>query len=125
MNRSDEPTPDSLDEAAETFLRLRPRMFGIAYRILGSVDEAEDVVQDAWLRWQGTDRSVVENPGAFLATATTRLAINVAQSARVRRESHVGSWLPEPIDTSMDPHVGAERGEALELAVMFLLEKLN
>ncbi|MGW3567865.1 sigma-70 family RNA polymerase sigma factor [Streptomyces sp. NPDC000941] len=125
MNRSDEPTPDSLDEAAETFVQLRPRMFGIAYRILGSVDEAEDVVQDAWLRWQGTDRSVVENPGAFLATATTRLAINVAQSARVRRESHVGSWLPEPIDTSMDPHVGAERGEALELAVMFLLEKLN
>ncbi|SES00187.1 RNA polymerase sigma-70 factor, ECF subfamily [Streptomyces sp. yr375] len=118
-------TDDSLDEAADAFQRLRPRLFGIAYRILGSVSEAEDVVQDVWVRWQGTDRSGVLDTGAFLAKITTRLAINVAQSARVRREAYVGPWLPEPVDTSVDPQVGAERGEALELAVLLVLEKLN
>lgn len=119
------PADGSLDEEADAFQRLRPRLFGIAYRILGSVSEAEDVVQDAWLRWQATDRGGVVNPGAFLAKTTTRLAINVAQSARVRREAYVGPWLPEPVDTSVDPQVGAERGEALELAVLLVLEKLN
>jgi RNA polymerase sigma-70 factor (ECF subfamily) len=116
---------DSLDEAADTFQRLRPRLFGIAYRVLGSVSEAEDVVQDVWVRWQGADRSTVRDPWAFLATIATRLAINVAQSARVRREAYVGPWLPEPVDTGVDPQVGAERGEALELAVLLVLEKLN
>ncbi|WP_079054480.1 sigma-70 family RNA polymerase sigma factor [Streptomyces graminilatus] len=116
---------DSLDEAAQVFEGLRPRLFGIAYRVLGSVSEAEDVVQDAWLRWQGTDRSAVLAPGAFLAKTTTRLAINVAQSARVRREAYVGPWLPEFVDTGVDPQVGAERGEALEVAVLLVLEKLN
>ncbi|GAA2280975.1 RNA polymerase sigma24 factor [Streptomyces ruber] len=119
------PADDSLDQAADTFTRLRPRLFGIAYRVLGSVSEAEDVVQEAWVRWQGTDRSVVLEPGAFLARTTTRLAISVARSARVRREAYLGPWLPEPIDTGVDPQVGAERGEALELAVLLLLEKLN
>ncbi|MBX9393678.1 RNA polymerase sigma factor SigJ [Streptomyces sp. TRM72054] len=116
---------DSLSEAADAFQQLRPRLFGIAYRILGSVTEAEDVVQDVWMRWQGADRGAVLDPGAFLAKITTRLAINVAQSARVRREAYVGPWLPEPVDTSVDPQVGAERGEALELAVLLVLQKLN
>ncbi|GLP69654.1 RNA polymerase sigma24 factor [Streptomyces sp. TUS-ST3] len=119
------PADGSLDEEADAFQRLRPRLFGIAYRILGSVSEAEDVVQDVWLRWQDADRGVVLNPGAFLAKITTRLAINVAQSARVRREAYIGPWLPEPVDTGVDPQVGAERGEALELAVLLVLEKLN
>lgn len=118
-------TGDSLSEAADAFERLRPRLFGIAYRVLGSVAEAEDVVQDVWVRWQGAERGAVLDAGAFLAKTTTRLAINVAQSARVRRESYVGPWLPEPVDTSVDPQVGAERGEALELAVLLVLEKLN
>jgi RNA polymerase sigma factor (sigma-70 family) len=118
-------TDDSLNEAAHAFQHLRPRLFGIAYRILGSVSEAEDVVQDVWMRWQDTDRSAVLDPGAFLAKITTRLAINVAQSARVRREAYVGPWLPEPVDTGVDPQLGAERGEALELAVLVVLEKLN
>ncbi|MFF3565058.1 RNA polymerase sigma-70 factor [Streptomyces sp. NPDC002574] len=100
-------------------------MFGIAYRILGSAGDAEDVVQEAWIRWQTYDRSKVENPQAFLATTVTRLAINVLQSARVRRETYVGPWLPEPVDTSNDPELGAVNGEALEVAALMLLEKLT
>ncbi|WP_328329044.1 RNA polymerase sigma-70 factor [Kribbella sp. NBC_00382] len=114
-----------LDEAAVDFGRVRPRLFGIAYRMLGSVHEAEDLVQDVWLKWQAYDRSTVREPAAFLATTTTRLAINASQSARARRETYVGPWLPEPVDTSADPTLGAERGEALELAMLVLLEKLS
>ncbi|MEV5908897.1 RNA polymerase sigma-70 factor [Streptomyces chartreusis] len=116
---------DSLDRAAQQFMAARPQLFGIAYRILGTAAEAEDVVQDAWLRWQKTDRTEVKEPAAFLATVTARLAINVAQSARMRRESYTGPWLPEPVDTKADPQLGAERAEALDMAVLLLLEKLN
>ena len=114
-----------LDQAAAVFVSTRHRLFGIAYRILGTVSEAEDVVQEVWLRWQGTDRTVVREPAAFLATTTTRLAINVAQSARRRYETNVDRWLPEPVDTSIDPQTWAERGEAVELAVLLLLENLT
>jgi RNA polymerase sigma-70 factor (TIGR02957 family) len=113
-----------VDDGLSAFAEVRPRLFGIAYRVLGSAAEAEDIVQDVWLRWQATDRSAVENPPAFLATTTTRMCINFAQSAQSRRETYVGSWLPEPVDTSSDPSLGAERGEALKLAVLILLEKL-
>lgn len=118
------PVEGDLHEAVSVFVKLRPRLFGIAYRVLGSAVEAEDVVQEVWLRWQHTDRAVVISPVAFLSSATTRLAINVAQSARVRRETYIGPWLPEPIDTSNDPQAGAERAEALELALLLVLEKL-
>lgn len=114
-----------LDEAAKIFTEVRPRLFGIAYRMLGSASEAEDLVQDVWLRWQAYDRDTVANPGAFLSTTTTRLAINELQSARARRETYIGPWLPEPVDTSADPYLGAERGEALEFAVLMLMEKLT
>jgi RNA polymerase sigma factor (sigma-70 family) len=106
-------------------MNVRPRLFGIAYRMLGSAAEAEDVVQDVWVRWQTADRSVVRDAAAFLATTTTRLAINVMQSARSRRETSVGPWLPEPVDTSADPELGAERGEGLEAGILLLLEKLS
>ena len=119
------PSAPDVDEAAATFAELRPRLFGIAYRMLGSVADAEDVVQDVWIRWQEYDRSAVRDPAAFLATATTRLAINELQSARVRREAYVGPWLPEPIDTGDDPELAAERDEALEFAVLLLLERLS
>lgn len=115
----------NLDDALATFQAVRGRLFGIAYRMLGSASEAEDIVQEAWVRWQGTDRSVVQDPPAFLATATTRLAINVLQSARARRETYVGPWLPEPVDTSNDPTLGAERAEALGFAVLVMLERLT
>jgi RNA polymerase sigma-70 factor (ECF subfamily) len=113
------------DDPLAEFLKMRPRLFGIAYRMLGSASEAEDIVQDVWLRWQAADRSAVLDPPAFLATTTTRLAINVSQSARVRHETYVGPWLPEPVDTSSDPRLGAERGEALNFAILLLLEKLS
>jgi RNA polymerase sigma-70 factor (ECF subfamily) len=110
---------------AASFHIVRPRLFGIAYRVLGSPNEADDVLQDAWIRWQDTDRSKVRDAGAFLATTTTRLAINVTQSARARRETHVGPSFPEPADPGADPAVGAEQREALQLAVRTLLEKLS
>jgi len=116
---------EHLDDALDVFQSVRPRLFGIAYRMLGSASEAEDIVQDAWIRWQGTDRSVVQDPPAFLATTTTRLAINALQSARARRETYIGPWLPEPVDTSGDPTLGAERAEALGFAVLVMLEKLT
>jgi RNA polymerase sigma-70 factor (ECF subfamily) len=117
--------PGAHDDGLSVFAAARPRLFGIAYRILRSAVEAEDIVQDVWLRWQTTDRTVVRKAPAFLATSTTRLAINLAQSARSRRETYVGLSLPEPVDTGADPGLGAERGEALELAVLVLLEKLS
>ncbi|WP_239126533.1 sigma-70 family RNA polymerase sigma factor [Asanoa siamensis] len=118
-------TENDLDEAAAVFMAVRPRLFGIAYRMLSSASEAEDLVQDVWLRWQTYDRAAVENPAAFLATTTTRLAINALQSARARRETYVGPWLPEPVDTSADPYLGAERGDALQFATLMLMEKLT
>jgi RNA polymerase sigma-70 factor (ECF subfamily) len=114
-----------LEEAVSVFVQQRPRLFGIAYRVLGSVVDAEDVVQEVWLRWQKTDRSAVVSPVAFLSCTTTRLAINVTQSARVRRETCIGPSLPEPVDTSSDPETGAQRAEALQLALQLVLEKLN
>ena len=116
---------DTLDEALDVFESVRGRLFGIAYRMLGSASDAEDVVQDAWLRWQRADRAVVDDPPAFLATTTTRLAINALQSAKARRETYIGPWLPEPVDTSDDPTLGAERAEALGFAVLVMLERLT
>src|ERR1700754_4244425 len=88
------------DDGLMAFAGVRPRLFGIAYRMLGSASEAEDVVQDVWLRWQSTKRTVVENPPAYLATTTTRLCLNLVQSAHTRHETYIGTWLPEPVDTS-------------------------
>ena len=100
-------------------------MFGIAYRTLESAADAEDVVQDTWIRWQRTDRNEVRDTAAFLATTTKRLALNVAQSARARRETTTDPWHPEPVDVHDDPALGAERREALELAVRMIMEKLS
>jgi RNA polymerase sigma-70 factor (ECF subfamily) len=113
------------DADAASFQSARPRLFGIAYRMLRTASEAEDVVQDTWIRWQRADRSEVRDAAAFLAATTTRLAINVAQSARARRETHAGPWLLDPVDADADPALGAERRDALEVAVHLLLEKLS
>src|SRR5258708_7528148 len=97
-SRSGESKTRTHDDGLSAFMSVRPRLFGIAYRMVGSAAEAEDIVQDVWLRWQTTDRSVVRDAAAFLATTATRLAINVMQSARARRETCVGPWQPEPVD---------------------------
>jgi len=108
---------------------LRPVSFAIAYRMLGSVSEAEDVVQEAMLRvHQSLDGSEqIESPRGFVATVTTRLAINELHSARVRREHYVGEWLPEPIITQGhdDPAMHAETADSLSLALLVLLESLS
>jgi RNA polymerase sigma-70 factor (ECF subfamily) len=118
--------PSTVSEAdVASFQSVRPRLFGIAHRVLGSPSQADDVVQDAWIRWQDTDRSKVRDATAFLATTTTRLAINVTQSAWARRETPIESRLVDAIGADADPAAGAEQGEALEVAVRALLEKLS
>jgi RNA polymerase sigma factor (sigma-70 family) len=113
------------DDGLSTFLSVRSRLFGIAYRMLGRAAEAEDIVQDVWVRWQTVDRSSVRDAAAFLATTTTRMAINLMQSARSRRETYVGRWPREPVDTRPDPWLGAERHQAFAMGVLWLLEKLT
>jgi RNA polymerase sigma factor (sigma-70 family) len=113
------------DDGLSAFLSARRLLFCLAYRMLGSAADAEDIVQDVWLRWQTTDRSVVRNVAAFLATTATRLALNVMQSARSRWETSAGPWLPEPVDTRTEPCLEAERGQALAQGVQVLLETLT
>jgi RNA polymerase sigma factor (sigma-70 family) len=122
--RAKEHIMSTTDDGLTAFLSLRRRLFSIAYRMLGSAAEAEDIVQDAWVRWQTADRSVVRDAAAFLATTTTRLAINVMRSARSRLETCVET-LPEPVDITADPRLAAERRQALALGVQLLLEKLT
>ncbi|AYF97175.1 RNA polymerase sigma-70 factor [Protaetiibacter intestinalis] len=117
--------PTELDEVARRFQLLRPRLFGIAYRVIGTISDAEDVVQDVWLKWHDYDREQVEHPEAFLVTTTTRAAINVLKSARVRRETYVGPWLPEPIDTDANPELEAEHNESLSFALLVVMEALS
>jgi RNA polymerase sigma-70 factor (ECF subfamily) len=118
-------TSTNVTEGLSVFNSVRPRLFGIAYRMLGNAAEAEDIVQEVWLRWQTADRNVVREAAAFLVTTTTRLAINLMQSARSRRETSVGSWLPEPVDTSISPPLRAERCQALAFGVLVLLQTLT
>jgi RNA polymerase sigma-70 factor (ECF subfamily) len=108
---------------------LRPLMFSLAYRMVGSVTEAEDIVQEAFLRYYraGRDGAEVEAPRAYLATVTTRLAIDTLRSARARRESYFGPWLPEPLvaDPNADPAHRAEMNETLSIALLVVLETLT
>jgi RNA polymerase sigma factor (sigma-70 family) len=116
--------PGVSDGDVASFRSLRPRLFGIACRVLGRPADADDVVQDAWIRWQGTDRSQIRDATGFLVAATTRLALTAGQSAHARREISMGQRSVEPVDTGADPALEAERRQALELAVGTLLEKL-
>lgn len=111
----------SLPDDTQIFETHRPRLVRLAYRMLGSVAEAEDVVQDAWLRWQQADRTTVETPAAFLSRIVTRLCLDVMKSARSRRETYVGSWLPEPMIE--EPEDVDE--DNLTLTLMLALERLS
>jgi RNA polymerase sigma factor (sigma-70 family) len=119
------PTAREADEDATEFQSVRPRLFGIAYRLLGRVADAEDVVQDVWVRWHGADRALVRDRVAFLVTITTRVALNVAVSAHARREIPVDRWRTERVPTCDDPTLVAERSADLEDAVRLLLERLS
>nr|WP_275402465.1 RNA polymerase sigma factor SigJ [Streptomyces sp. SID13031] len=114
----------------EVFQEHRGRMFGIAYRMLGLAVEADEVLQDAWLRWQSVDHRSVKEPGAFLAKTVTNLCLNQLTSARARRETYVGEWLPEPILTGgklddLGPLDEVAQRESVSFALLTLLEKLT
>src|SRR5262245_34500504 len=113
----------------EVYQELRPLMFSIAYRMLGSASEAEDVVQEAFLRYhrESTAGTAIDSPKAYLSTITTRLAIDQLRSARVRRERYVGTWLPEPVltDDAGDVAAHAETADSLSMAFLVLLESLT
>ncbi|WP_194909320.1 sigma-70 family RNA polymerase sigma factor [Catenulispora rubra] len=112
-------------EGIEVFQSVRPRLFRIAYRMLGRVADAEDVVQDVWVRWQGTNRAGVNDRVAFLVTITTNAALNVAVSARFRREIPVGRHVAERTPADEDPTLRAERWEEVENAVRLLVQRLS
>lgn len=108
------------------FLAARPRLLGIAYRVLGSHAEAEDAVQDTYLRWQGADKAAIASPGAWLTTVCTRRAVDMLRSAYRSRVDYVGNWLPEPIQTMTEPGAQelADLSASLSTAFLLVLERL-
>lgn len=111
-------TPSNLEGAAESFDPLRPKLIRVAYRMLGSVADAEDAVQEAFVRWMGTDRSAVREPEAFLRRTVTRLCLDQLKSARHQRETYIGPWLPDPV-------IEEEPEEDVTLPLMLALERLS
>jgi len=111
----------------DVFTTDRPLLFSIAYRMLGSASDAEDVLQDAWLRYQSADRSNIRSARAFMTTIVTRLCLDRLKSARTKREAYIGPWLPEPVLTSEmeSPDARLQRAESVTLAFLVLLEKLS
>jgi len=115
-------------DAAATFEPERGRLFGLAYRLLGSACDAEDILQDAFLRWAATDRTSIAEPAAWLTTTVTNLCLTFLGSARQRRESYVGTWLPEPVLTGggvLGPLETAEQRESVSMALLLLCERLT
>ena len=117
-----------IERAVETFQRRRPYLVGVAYRLLGTVAEAEDAVQDTWLRLQGADTDGIEDLEAWLTVVTTRICYDQLKSARMRREHYVGEWLPEPIvdgDPPVDPADRVTLDESVSMALLVVLETLS
>jgi RNA polymerase sigma-70 factor (TIGR02957 family) len=115
-----------MNESTQTFNRLRPRLQGIAYRMLGSSAEAEEVVQDAWLRWHEAEQERLDSTEAWLVAVTTRLAIDRLRAAKVQREHYIGTWLPEPLlsDSPVTPEQAMERASDVSVAFLAMLERL-
>jgi RNA polymerase sigma-70 factor (ECF subfamily) len=114
------------DSALAAFREHRSELFGIAYRMLGSVADAEDILQDAWLKWSAVDISGVDQPRAYLARTVTNLSLNKLKSAAAQRETYVGPWLPEPLVTAeQDAEHEVEQTEAVSLAMLVVLETLS
>ena len=114
-----------MDRRLQTFEELRPLLFSIAYRMLGSVMEAEDAVQETYLRYMATDADLIQSPKAFLSTVITRLCLDQLKSARVKREEYFGPWLPEPLVTVDAPDELLVRHESISMAFLLLLETLS
>lgn len=112
-------------ELADTFTRYRPLLFSIAYEMLGSVVDAEDVLQESYLRWAEADRGEISNDKAYLAQIVTRLSLNQLRTAQRRRETYIGPWLPEPIRTQADASADVILAEALSFAMLTVLEALS
>ena len=117
--------PPPADGALDIFLAHRTRLFGIAYRVTGEATGAEDLVQEAWLRWQGADRTTVTNPAAFLTTVTTNLAINVIQSARHRHEAPTATPPVCRVDSAEDPAARIEQEAVAEAVLRLLMSRLR
>ncbi|HEY1012463.1 MAG TPA: RNA polymerase sigma-70 factor [Herpetosiphonaceae bacterium] len=116
----------SAAEALERFEDCRPALFGLAYRMLGSVMDADDILQEAFLRWQGAPAERASSAKAYLVTIVTRLCIDALRSARARRETYIGPWLPEPwLGAEEDPAQAADAGESISFALLVLLERLT
>jgi RNA polymerase sigma-70 factor (ECF subfamily) len=111
--------------ADEAFAAERPRLLGLAYRVLSSYVDAEDVVQEAWIRWQRVDHAGIDNPAAYLTTVVTRLALDRARTIARRREEYVGPWLPEPVALERGPEEHTELAESLTLGFLMLLDRLS
>jgi len=109
----------------EVFAIERPRLLGLAYRILSSYADAEDVVQEAWIRWQSVELDTIDRPAAYLTTTLTRLALDRARTIARRREHYVGPWLPEPIALEHGPEDHAEMADSLTLGFLMLLDRLS
>jgi RNA polymerase sigma-70 factor (TIGR02957 family) len=116
---------DRTPDPARVFDEHRGLLLSVAYRVLGSVSDAEDAVQETWLRWSGVDHSAVEDPRAFLVRVTTRLAIDRLRRAKARRETYVGPWLPEPILTRQDLAEDVAMAESVSMAMLVVLETLS
>jgi RNA polymerase sigma-70 factor (ECF subfamily) len=116
-----------MSDSAATFEPHRRRLLGLAYRMLGSMADAEDAVQEAYLRWHAADRDTVSDARAFLMTTTTRICLDVLTSARVRREEYVGPWLPEPVldAEALAPDSRTELAEDLSIALLLTLDRLS
>lgn len=114
-----------MNSDTQTFAHHRNMLFAIAYRILGSAADAEDVVQDAWLKWSATERTLVADPKAYLARIVSNLALEQLRSTRRQRETYVGPWLPEPILTSADTADDVDAAESVSMAMLVVLETLS
>jgi RNA polymerase sigma-70 factor (ECF subfamily) len=121
----DPGTTRSVEEAAAVFEELRPRLVRVAYGLLGTLAEAEDAVQEAWIRLQRSDLAAVRDVTGWLVTTTSRIALDVLRSARIRRETYVGPWLPEPVETAPDPADAVGLADSLSWAMLVVLETLS
>lgn len=120
------PTETAMDTQTALFQQHRPRLFGLAYRMLGTPSDAEDVLHDTWLRWHAQDTAALDDPEAWLVTVTTRLALDRLRRAKTEREHYTGPWLPEPlVPDAQHPEAELERGQTLTLSFLLLLERLS